>query len=214
MGIANKYNGEFGNTAFAEERVLVYNEAKNNNPEFDAGIRWLGVTTAERVFIFRALPNGTHPELADFRNVGPFYLNETFPREWFRRATPYTLASTGSDIAALLASSSEVTTPGQNQGQNNFVPLGIDLSNVSPNTATCFLASAVFDETPGFITPALAQHADIVNGFLAGAVKPFFAPFACPILSQDTKPGPNAGNPTAPGVSTTCNVLRNGKYTC
>jgi len=79
VGIANKHGGQFGNDAFAEERVLVYNEARDTNPTFNAGIRWLAVTTAERVFIFRALPNGTDPTNANIENVGPFYLNETFP---------------------------------------------------------------------------------------------------------------------------------------
>lgn len=93
VNITKNYNGEFGNSAFAEERVTVYNEAKNNNPEFDAGVRWLAVSTAERVFIFRALPNGTHETLADFQNVAPFYLNETFPPNWFRRGNAYTVSS-------------------------------------------------------------------------------------------------------------------------
>jgi hypothetical protein len=81
VNITQRYGGEFGNSAFAEERVLVYNEAKNTNPEFNAGVRWLAVTTAERVFIFRALPNGTHETLADYRNTAPFYMNETFPQQ-------------------------------------------------------------------------------------------------------------------------------------
>jgi len=214
VGIADKYNGEFGNSAFAEERVLLYNEAKNNNPNFDAGVRWLAVTTAERVFIFRALPNGTFPEFADYQNVAPFYMNETFPEEWFRRATPYSLANTGTDIAALLASSSELTVPGQNQGLNNFVPLGLDISNATPEQATCFLASSVFDETPGFISPAFANAADVVTAFMNGAIKPFFAPFNCEAISSNSAPGPNADSSTTPGVSTDCNVLVNGEYTC
>ncbi|KAJ8609908.1 hypothetical protein MRB53_038846 [Persea americana] len=212
VGIANKYNGEFGNSAFAEERVLVYNEAKNNNPQFDAGIRWLAVTTAERVFIFRALPNGTHPELADYQNVAPFYMNETFPRNWFRRGTAYSLAATGADIANLLASSSELTVPGSNEGMNNFVPLGVDISNVTASEATCFLATAIFDESPGFLSGALVNHADVVQGFLNGGVLPFFQDFNCPVTSFG-QPGPSAEDDT-PGVSEDCNTLRNGVYTC
>lgn len=212
VSIADKYNGEFANTAFAEERVLRYNDAKNDNPEFDAGVRWLAVSTAERVFIFRAMPNGTNEGLSDIQNVGPFYLNETFPENWFRRATPYSLAETGTDIANLLVSSPELTVPGQNQGINNFVPLGLDLSNVSPSTATCFLATAVFDETPGFLSPALVNNVDIVSAFLNGAVAPFFASYNCNSTSLAVG-GPNAGNGTA-GPSETCNVLVNGVYQC
>ncbi|KAF7191946.1 Dothistromin biosynthesis peroxidase dotB [Pseudocercospora fuligena] len=212
VNITSKYNNHFGNSAFAEERVLRYNQAKNNNPEFNAGVRWLAVTTAERVFIFRALPNGTEPTNANFANVAPFYMNETFPREWYRRATPYTLEATGADIATLLTSSPELTVPGQNQGLNNFVPLGLDLGNVSPSTATCFLATAIFDETPGFLAPGIADNVDLVNAFLNGAVKPFFSSYNCPVLTF-AQPGANATNSEA-GVSTNCNVLRNGVYQC
>ncbi|KAF2106878.1 hypothetical protein BDV96DRAFT_637856 [Lophiotrema nucula] len=210
VDITKKYNGQFGNSAFAEERVTVYKEAKNANPKFTAGIRWLGVTTAERVFVFRALPNGTDPGNANFRNIAPFFLNETFPEEWFRRATPYTLAATGADIANLLASSSEITNPGQNQGLGNFVPLGLDLGNVSPTTATCFLASAIFDNTPGFLAPGLVTNYATVQAFLNGAVKPFFATYNCPVLDF-AKPGPSAGDAT-PGVSAHSNILINGVY--
>lgn len=146
------------------------------DPQFNAGTRWLAVTTAERVFIPRALPNGTDPNNANLANVGPFYLNETFPREWFRRSSPYSLANTGTDIATLLTSSSELTTPGENQGLNNFVPLGLDISQVTPTSATCFLASAVFDNTPGFLSPALVNNYQVVQSFLNGVLKPFFAP--------------------------------------
>jgi hypothetical protein len=214
VGITQKHGNQFGNDAFAEERVLVYNEAKDTNPTFNAGVRWLAVTTAERVFIFRALPNGTDPTNANFANVAPFYLNETFPEEWFRRSTPYSLVNTGTDIATLLATSSELTVPGENQGLNNFVPLGLDIGQVSPSSATCFLAAALFDEAPGVLTPALINSYTVVQSFLNGAVAPFFAPFNCAV-TQYAKPGPNAGAvKVVKGVSTTCNVLVNGKYQC
>ena len=193
----------------------------------------MAVSTAERVFIFRALPNGTHETLADYQNVAPFFLNETFPPEWFRRSTAYSLVETGTDIANLLISSSEITEPGQNvrlidlektivtctcsdsqiqEGLNNFVPLGIDLSNVTPTEATCFLASSIFDETPGFLAPGLVDNFAIVEAFLNGAVAPFFAPFNCAI-SGYSQPGVNASNSDA-GVSTECNHLVNGIYQC
>ncbi|KAF2168491.1 hypothetical protein M409DRAFT_65447 [Zasmidium cellare ATCC 36951] len=211
VSIADKYNGQFGNSAFAEERVLLYNEAKNNNPQFNAGVRWLAVTTAERVFIFRALPNGTDETNANYANVAPFYVNETFPRDWFRRSTPYSLANTGTDIATLLATSGELTVPGTNEGLNNFVPLGLDIGALSPQEATCFLAQAVFDETPGFLAPALADNIDLVNAFLNGALKPFFASFNCAI--GDNTPFANETS-TLAGPSVECNVLVNGVYQC
>jgi hypothetical protein len=188
----------------------VYNEAKANNPSFNAGVRWLAVTTAERVFIFRALPNGTDLGNANFANVLPFYLNETFPPRWFRRPTPYSLVNTGTDIAALLAGSPELTVPGENQGIGNFVPLGLDITDVSPASASCFLATAIFDETPGVLAPGLVTGYELVEAFLQAVVVPFFAPFNCPVM-QFAAPGPNAGS-TTPGVSTTKNILVNGVY--
>jgi hypothetical protein len=168
------------------------------------------VTTAERVFIFRALPNGTDPGNANFANIGPFFLNETFPEEWFRRATPYSLADTGADIATLLATSGSLTVPGQNQGLGNFVPLGVDLASVTPSTATCFLATAIFDNTPGFLAPGLVGNYEIVETFLNAAVLPFFASYDCPVTTF-AQPGPDAGDST-PGVDTTQNILVNGVY--
>jgi hypothetical protein len=108
------YSGQFGNDLWAEERVLRYDQSKATNPEFNAGAHWLAVSLVERVSIFRALPNCTGPGNANFANVAPFFLNETSPEGWFRRATPYNLVNVGTDIATLLVSSSELTVTGSN----------------------------------------------------------------------------------------------------
>jgi hypothetical protein len=190
--------------------VLLYKESKNNNPTFNAGIRWLAVTTTERVFIFCALPNGTHEILADFQNVAPFYMNETFPPELFRRDSAYSLENTGADIANLILSRPELTVPGQNESLNNFVPLGLDLGAVTPTSATCFLATAIFDDTPGVLAPGLVDSYEVVEAFLNGAIKPFFAPFNCPVI-EFSKPGVSAGS-ASPGVASHSNILINGVY--
>jgi hypothetical protein len=135
----------------------------------------LAVSTAERVFIFSALPNGTDENLADFQNVAPFYLNETFPEKWFRRATPYSLVDTGTGIAALLASSGSLTTPGHNEGLNNFVPLGLDLVSFTPQQATCLLATSILYLMPGQIAPVIAENYDVVEAFLNGTSIPNLA---------------------------------------
>ena len=162
---------------------------------------------AERVFIFRALPNGTEPTLADFQNVAPFFLNETFPDDWFKRGTPYTLANVGTDIVDLYAMGP--TQLGRNEGLNNFIPLGADLGNLSPSEMTCFLETAVLDLTPGQISPAIANNYDTFVGFFNGAIKPFFANYDCDALTY-TDPGPSAGDET-PGVNSG-NILLNGVY--
>jgi len=212
MDIADKYNGLFNLETWKEERVAVYNEAKNTNPDFNAGIRWLAVTTAERVFIYRALPNGTFPNYADAQNVLPFYLNETFPDDWYVRDTPYTLAATGADIASLLATTALDTPLGENQGVGNFVPLGLDVANATPDQATCFLMSALLDETPGVLAPALVDSFEVVQAFVNGAIAPFFPTYNCASLEY-AKPGPDAASSVA-GPSANCNQLINGVYQC
>lgn len=136
-------------------------------------MKWLAVNPAERVLIFRALPNGTADGVADFKNVAPFYLIETFPREWFRRGTLYSLVDTGLDIVNLLATSGSLTVPGENQGLNNFIPIGIDATSFTPQMATCLLATTILDLIPGQIAPVIADNYDVVEALLNGAVKPF-----------------------------------------
>ena len=45
---------------------------------------------AERVFVYEGLANSTSG-LANYDNVAPFFLNETFPDNWYRRGVPLTL---------------------------------------------------------------------------------------------------------------------------
>ena len=104
--------------------------------------------------------------MADFQNVTPFYLNETFPENWFRRGNAYSLTETGADIAKLLATSSELTVPGHNEGLNNFVPLGLDIGSFTPNMATCLLIDSILDLVPGQIALVIADNYDTVQAFL------------------------------------------------
>lgn len=210
VAIADKYDGEFGNDMWADERVQTYQKSLNTNPEFNAEVKWLAVSCAERVFIFRALPNGTEETLANYQNVAPFYLNETFPDAWFRRDNAYSLVELGTDIANLLATSSALTVPGHNEGLNNFVPLGLDIGSFTPSQATCLLADSILDLVPGQISPEIVDSFDVVQAFVNGAMKPFFSSFSCDDDSYAT-PGVNASSST-PGVSTTSNVLINGYY--
>lgn len=81
---------------------------------------------------------------------------------------------------------------------------------MTPASATCFLATALFDNTPGQLAPGLVSNYELVETFLNAAVKPFFAPYNCPVMSF-AKPGPNAGDST-PGVSESQNYLVDGHY--
>ena len=88
----------------------------------------------------------------------------------------------------------------------------MDLGNISPQEATCFLAQAVFDETPGFIAPGLAENVEVLNAFLNGALAPLFAPFGCAMGDLTT---PTADEVSSlDGPSTECQVLVDGVYQC
>jgi hypothetical protein len=78
-------------------------------------------------------------------------------------------------------------------------------------SATCFLATAVFDKTPSFLAPALIDHYDVVQAFMNAAVKPLFAPNNCAIIDTFAEPGPDAGDST-PSMSTGKYFLVNGVY--
>ena len=170
-------------------------------------IQHFAVTLAERVFIFRALPNGTDLGDANFENVAPFSLNETFPEHWFKRGSAYSLANVGTDIVDLYAMGP--TQLGRNEGLNNFVPLDTDVGSLTPSEMTCFLETAVLDLTPGDISPAIADNYDTFTAFFNGAIKPFFASYDCDALNY-TAPGPSAGDTTA-GVDSG-NILLDGVY--
>ena len=114
-------NGMFGRNLFAQERYTTYNSARSKNPYFNAGAKQFAVSLAERAFVYRALPNGTNPTVADLQNIAPFFLNETFPKHWYRRDTPYGLANLAPDLVDLY--SEHPTQLGANQGFNNFVPI-------------------------------------------------------------------------------------------
>ena len=119
---ASQYdNGHFGRNLFAQERKTTYDTARSTNPYFNAGAKQFAVSLAERAFVYRALPNGTNPGVADFQNISPFFLDEKFPKNWFRRATPYGLANLGPDLVDLYTANP--TPLGANEGgTNNFVP--------------------------------------------------------------------------------------------
>ena len=73
--------GFFGIETWIANQEATYKTARSTNPEFFAGVKYFAVSLAERVFVFRGLPNGTHEETADSANIEPFFLNNTFPEE-------------------------------------------------------------------------------------------------------------------------------------
>jgi hypothetical protein len=207
VDIADENGGQFGLDTWNQERQLTYTESRDTNPEFDAGAKHLAVSLAERVFIYRALPNGTDETNANFANIAPFFLNETFPPFWFRRGTPYSLPNVADDILALyLAGPTEL---GSNQGLNNFVPLGTDFGSLSSAEVLCFLEENMLDILPGQFSTAITGELTTVQAFVNGAIAPFFATEGCAV--DWTAAGKSAGT-TIKGTSAKSGILVDGVY--
>lgn len=60
--------------------VILGDEQKSRatNPEYSNGANFI-FNGATRALTLRPLPNGTTPDVADWANIAPFFLNETFP---------------------------------------------------------------------------------------------------------------------------------------
>jgi hypothetical protein len=210
VDLANsKYGGQFGRSLFVEEKLTTYNTARATNPNFNAGIKYLVVAHAERAFVYRALPSGDNPGNSDFFNIAPFFLNETFPPDWCRRATPYPLANVVSDVIDLYTASP--VELGINEGLNNFVPLATDFST-SPNSFACFILENIFDTVPGSVQPTLLNNINLFTAFANGVIAPFFtASFGCPSLPAYVMPSASAGT-TSSGAKSASGSPVNGVY--
>lgn len=168
---------------------MTYDDAVSTNPEFYAGAKYIAVSIAERAFIPRALPTfkgGPNPGIPDEFNVEPFFVNETFPVNWFKRGTAYSLVNLAGDAADYLTDLDTFTKPGQNQGIGNFVPFNLDLPT-EPYAVGCFLFTTLADVGVSGIEQD-AQHA--VGEFVEQALAPLFkGAFNCDFSSSDTPSG-------------------------
>ena len=149
--------------------------------------------------------------MADYANVAPFFLNETFPENWYRRGDPFTLPSAfGEALGLFLQNPREL---GGNEGLDNFVPLGIDLSTKTPAELGCFLLENFFDLAPNQIQPTVLNNLDLFEGFVQGTVAPFFVNdgfFNCN-LTNFVKPSASAGVDTSGSKSSSGSPV-NGAY--
>lgn len=123
-----------------------------------------------RALVARNLPNGTTPNLPDYASIAPFYLNETFPENWYRHSPPLTVVELAiSAVEILTIDGSILKTPlGQNEGVNNFIPSGVDMSNLTPQQFICALLQVITDVTPGVVSPVVAKNFGLVESLLNG----------------------------------------------
>jgi hypothetical protein len=210
LSLVANYGGLFSKEMFAEERVNTYNTAIETNPEFQADIRWLILHLFVRVLVSQNFSNGTTSSTPDYQSIAPFFLNETFPNNWYRHDQQLSIPGLVSGVVEILSISGAQTPLGQNEGMNNFIPSGIDPSTFTPTQVACALLEAIMDLIPGQISPEVADNFDLVMEFIDVVVAPLFASWDCPVQAW-AGPGPDAGDST-PGVSTSENILINGVY--
>jgi hypothetical protein len=139
--------------------------------QFQADIRWLIVSLFVRVLVSQNFPNGTTPSTPDYQSVAPFFLNETFPENWYRHDPQLGIAGLVSGVVEILSISGAQTPLGQNEGVNNFIPSGIDPSTFTRTQVACALLEAIMDLVPGQISPEVADNFDFVMEFIDGKSK-------------------------------------------
>ena len=86
--------------------------------------------------MYEGLANGT-AGIPDYVNVARFFLNETFPKNWYRRSVPLTLTDAVNEAVQLfLLNPREI---GGKEGLGNFVPLNFNLTNQTPQQLGCVI---------------------------------------------------------------------------
>ncbi|KAF2479377.1 hypothetical protein BDY17DRAFT_327353 [Neohortaea acidophila] len=169
---ANNYgDGLFNIEAMKNNAADAVEYSRAVNPEFAFGGNF-AVVYATRALLTRPLPNGTDPDFPNFSNIASFYLNETFPYNWYRIPDSYSLVDLLGDIGDLFLFKPQPLGANVN---GEFVPLNISipeapeeigclgltlLASAAPNEveAGAQAAAALFNQV---FTPVLGQSCDI-----------------------------------------------------
>lgn len=146
-------------------------------------ISTLPLYTATRALLSRPLPNGTAPETPDFKNVAPFYLNETFPDNWYRIPNSYGLVDFLGDVVDLFLYSPQPL--GRNY-QGAFVPSNLTIPN-EPAALGCFAFSLLSSAAPGQAAPVVTA----VNAVKDQILGPLFKSAACDLTDYSNDPPSN-----------------------
>lgn len=155
---ANTYGGGLFNTdAVKKNAADAVDASRSTNPEFAFGGNF-AVVYATRALLTRPLPNGTEPNTADYKNIAPFYLNETFPENWYRIPNSYSLVDLLADIADFFLYKPQV--PGRNYN-GAFVPLNITIPE-APQQIGCLAASLLASGAPDEAEP-IVQAANAIK---------------------------------------------------
>ncbi|EME39721.1 hypothetical protein DOTSEDRAFT_75386 [Dothistroma septosporum NZE10] len=162
---ANTYGGGLFNIDAVKHNAADQVDASRaNNPEFAFGGNF-AVVYATRALLTRPLPNGTAPNVPDFKNIAPFYLNETFPENWYRIPNSYSLVDLLGDIGDLFLFKPQPL--GRNY-EGRFVPLNISIPNAAADIG-CLGASLAASGAPDEAEPVV-QAVNAVKDQILGTV--------------------------------------------
>jgi hypothetical protein len=139
-------DGLFDINAVANNAADAVEESRATNPRFTMGGNF-AVIYATRALLSRPLANGTTPNLPDFKNIAPFYLNETFPEYWYRIPHSYSLVDLLGDIGQLFLFKPQPLGTNYNGA---FVPLNITVPNLVGDVG-CLGASLLAGAAPNAV---------------------------------------------------------------
>lgn len=175
---ANTYgDGYFNIEAMKHNAADAVDASRATNPDFTFGGNF-AVVYATRALLTRPLPNGTNPEAADFKNIAPFYLNETFPDHWFRIPNSYSLVDLLGDIGNLFLFKPQPLGTNYDGG---FVPLNFTIPT-APAAIGCLGASLLASAAPDEVEPVV-QAANALKDQIFG---PLLGAAGCNIADYDT----------------------------
>ncbi|KAJ6570435.1 hypothetical protein B0H10DRAFT_2237808 [Mycena sp. CBHHK59/15] len=115
-------NGPNGNNTVFNVATMIGIKQQNlamdqaANPQFAVPPRRLSAMFTEASFVLNVFSNGTTKQ-ATLPIVGSFFRNQTFPKNWFRAATPVS----GSESAGQISAGVPGIVPGRNNEQGVYV---------------------------------------------------------------------------------------------
>nr|ANZ54413.1 heme-thiolate peroxidase HTP8 [Leptoxyphium fumago] len=178
---ANTYgNGLFNTDAVKHNAADQVDASRAENPEFTFGGNF-AVIYATRALLTRPLPNGTYPNTPDYKNIAPFYLNETFPDNWYRIPNSYSLVDLLGDIGDFFLFKPQPLGRNYNGA---FVPLNISIPE-APAQIGCLGASLLASAAPDVVEPVVQA----VNALKDQIIVPVLGGAACDISDYNQDGG-------------------------
>lgn len=159
-------NGLFSFDTFQQEAAIRWDQSQAENPTFFSGVKQFIVRYAVRVLTYRPLANGTTPDLPNYANIAPFFVNETFPENWYRRADAYSFVDLAAEILEMFLYAPK---PFGENVNGAFVPLELQVPT-EPQDVQCFFFAAFLDLVPDQLTPEV----EAINELITQVIQPLF----------------------------------------